>query len=110
MFIFVFIRIQRKHFGVHYDAFKGMTPKRGFVRRGHSRILSKVSNGILTVFFTDQRNTWVTIFYQFIVLLKKIIHKNVIEKNVRVVLSFWRCVYYISGIIYQRGIIYLYRF
>ena len=28
------------------------------------------------IFLTDQGNTWVTIFYKFIVLLKKIIHKN----------------------------------
>ena len=55
--------------------FLGYTPKWELVHRGHCRILSKVSNGILTG-LTDEGNTWVTIFYKFIVLLKKIIDKN----------------------------------
>ena len=54
---------------------KGLPPKWGLVPRGHRRILSKVSNGILTG-LTDQGNTWVTIFYKCIVLLKKLIHKK----------------------------------
>ena len=61
--------------GVPYDVFKGLSPKWGLVRRGHCIILSKVSNYILTG-FTDQGNTWVTIFYIFLVILKKIIHAN----------------------------------
>ena len=64
---------QRKRFGVPCDAFKDYTPNMGVGARGHRRILSNVSNGILTG-LTDQGNTWVTIFYKFIVLLKKIIH------------------------------------
>ena len=48
---------------------------RGWCIQDSVELLTKVSNDILTG-LTDHGNTWVTIFYKFIVLLKKIIHKN----------------------------------
>ena len=87
MFILALIRIQSKLFGVSYDAFKDIPPKWGLVRRGHHRILSKVSNVILTD-LTGQTNTWVKIFSKFIVLLKKNIHETVTEKTLDALYNF----------------------
>ena len=75
MFIFVLIRIKRKHFWVSYVVYKGISQKWGLVHRGQCRVLSKLSNDILTG-LTDQGNTYVTIFYKLVVCLKKIIHKK----------------------------------
>ena len=50
-----------------------VNPKKGLVYTGHGRTLSKVSNGSL-IGLTDQGKSWVTIYYKFIVLLKKIQH------------------------------------
>ena len=71
---------------VPYEDFKGIPPKWGLVHRGHHRILSKVSNGILTGFFRPRKHLS-NITLQNHCSFEDYYMETVIEKSVPVVLN-----------------------